>query len=311
MASATGLFDQEAARWDPELLAVSGVTESQLFPVRDRDAAGRGLRPAWAARWPALRDAAWYPAIGDGAASNIGSGCTGPDRIAINAGTSTAMRVVTTSPEARPPRGLWRYRVDARRFVVGGALSEGGNVFAWCRDVLRLPADDELERLLAAPGDRRATATVLPFFAGERSPGWNGRARALIAGLTLASTPADILRAALEGVAVRLAMVYEGLAPLAGPDPVIVASGGGLARSRAWAQMFADALGRPLLVSRDFEATSRGVALLALEGLGAIADLGRFPLPAGELVSPDPGRRDYYLKVSNEHRRLYAASISA
>jgi gluconokinase len=311
MASATGLFDQDASRWDPELLAAARVTEAQLFPLRDRDAPWRGLRAAWAARWPVLRGAAWYPAVGDGAASNIGSGCTSPDRIAVNAGTSTAMRLVTGSPEARPARGLWRYRLDARRFVIGGALSEGGNVYAWCREVLRLPGDDEIERILATTGDRKTAATVLPFFAGERSPGWNGRARALIAGLTLATTPADILRAALESVAVRLAMVYERLAPLAGPDHVIVASGGALARSRAWAPMLADALGRPLLVLRETEATSRGVALLALEALGALPDLGRSAPLVGDAVLPDPRRRDHYLQVAAEHQRLYAASTGA
>jgi gluconokinase len=308
MASATGLFDQDAGRWDPELLAASGISESQLFPLRDLDAPQRGLRARWAARWPALGRAAWYPAVGDGAASNVGSGCTGPDRIAVNVGTSTAMRMVTPSADARPPRGLWRYRIDRRRFVVGGALSEGGNVRAWCRGALRLPDDEEVEATLAAMLDREPGATVLPFFAGERSPGWNGRARALIAGLSLATTPADILRAALESVAVRLAIVYQGLAPLAHPDHLIVASGGALARSRAWAQMFADALGRPLVVARDAEATSRGVALLALEAQGVLPELGALGHPAGDTVAPDPRRRDHYLEVASEHQRLYAAS---
>ncbi len=308
MASATGLFDQDAARWDPAMLGASELAESQLFPLRDRDAPWRVLRAPWAARWPALRRVAWYPAVGDGAASNIGSGCTGPDRIAINVGTSTAMRLVTPSTGARPPRGLWRYRVDGRRFVIGGALSEGGNVYAWCHDVLRLPGDDEIESILAATLEREPAATVLPFLAGERSPGWNGRARALIAGLTLATTPADILRAALESVAVRLAMIYAGLGPLAASDHAIVASGGALARSRTWAQMFADALGRPLVLSRETEATSRGVAVLALDALGAVSDLGSPARPVGDPVTPDPRRRDHYLQVAAEHRRLYAAA---
>jgi gluconokinase len=92
---------------------------------------------------------------------------------------------------------------------------------------------------------------------------------------------------------------------------VIVASGGALARSRAWAPMLADALGRPLLVLRETEATSRGVALLALEALGALPDLGRSAPLVGDAVLPDPRRRDHYLQVAAEHQRLYAASTGA
>src|SRR6267143_1909615 len=107
MASATGLFDQEGVRWDRSMLEAVGLDAAQLFP---------------------LREAAWFPAVGDGAAGNVGSGCTGPTRIAINVGTSAAMRLVTPAPPAAAPRGLWRYRLDGRLSVVGGALSEGGKV---------------------------------------------------------------------------------------------------------------------------------------------------------------------------------------
>ena len=67
----------------------------------------------------------------------MGSGCVDPARVALNVGTSAALRIVTDAP-APPPRGLWRYRLDRRRAMLGGATSEGGNVYAWCRAVLRL-----------------------------------------------------------------------------------------------------------------------------------------------------------------------------
>ena len=136
----------------------------------------------------------WYPAVGDGAAGNIGSDCTDPGRIALNVGTSAALRVVTDTAR-RPPRGLWRYRIDRRRALVGGATSEGGNVYAWCRHVLRLPDDDALERELAARLPDDHGLTVLPFLAGERAPGWRGNRRAAIAGLSLDTTAVDILHA--------------------------------------------------------------------------------------------------------------------
>jgi len=64
-------------------------------------------------------------------------------------------------------------------------------------------------------------------------------ARAAVAGLSLTTTPIEILQAALESVALRLGLIYERLAPLAAPAHEVVASGGALVRSRVWAQMIA------------------------------------------------------------------------
>ena len=305
MASATGLFDQEGVRWDRSMLEAVGLDAARLFPLRDRVEPWRGLRGPWAARWPRLREAAWFPAVGDGAAGNVGSGCTGPTRIAINVGTSAAMRLVTPAPPAAAPRGLWRYRIDGRLSVVGGALSEGGNVYAWCLDVLRLPPEHELEGRLGRAAERDHGLAVLPFLAGERSPGWRGRARAAVAGLSLATTPIEVLQAALESVALRLGLIYERLAPLAAPAHEVVASGGALVRSRVWAQMIADALGRALRLDGESEASSRGAALLALDALGLPPGLAAAPMGGGELIVPDPLRRDRYRQALARQRRLY------
>lgn len=303
IASGTGLFDQARLGWDSEALVAAEIEDTALFPLCDRAQPRRGLRPQWSARWPALRGAAWFPAVGDGAASNVGSGCTDPTRIALNVGTSAALRVVTTAATA-PPRGLWRYRLDRRLALVGGALSEGGNVYAWCRDTLRLPPDDEIEAALARPTPTGHRLTVLPFLAGERAPGWRNDRRAVIAGLGLDTTPLEILAAALEAVALRIALVYDLLAPQAEPGHVIVASGGALARSPAWTQMIADALGRPLRLARADEATSRGAALLALEALGRLPGLGTAETPLGDTIVPDGARHARYRTALESLGRL-------
>ena len=69
---------------------------------------------------------------------------------------------------------------------------------------------DRQERL-----DGREPLTVLPFLAGERAPGWRGDRRGAVTGLSLDTTALDIVHAALESVALRLALVYGLLAPLA------------------------------------------------------------------------------------------------
>jgi gluconokinase len=305
MASGTGLLDHATREWDPELLGICGIDAARLPPIDDGPASG--LVAPYARRWPALAGARWFPAWGDGACSSVGSDCVGLDRIALNVGTSAALRLITPSVPVTPP-GLWRYRVNATRSVVGGATSEGGNVIAWCRDSLALPPDDELEQAVAAVGPDGHGLTVLPFLAGERSPGWRDDARGHIGGLALGSTPAQIVRALMESVAYRLAMIYERLGPLAAPGHHVVASGGALHHSPLWAGILADVLGVPLTMFPGAEASSRGAALLALAGVGTSVPVA--PL-TGERVEADPERHLVYRSALERHRRLYETVVGS
>ena len=86
-------------------------------------------------------------------------------------------------------------------------------------------------------------------------------------------------------------------------------SGGAVVNSRTWAQMIADALGRPIIVSVESEASSRGVALLTLDALGLPPRLAGAPVPGGERVEPDPRRRDRYRDAAARQQHLYDALL--
>ena len=308
MASGTGLLDQVTGGWDGPTLSAAGIEAGQLPPIDEAPAPG--LVAPHAARWPALARVPWYPAHGDGACSNLGSDCRGPGRVALNIGTSAALRVVLpepVGPHAATPWGLWRYRVDAGRALVGGATSEGGNVLAWCRKHLVLPGDPAaLEAALGAAAPDGHGLTALPFLAGERSPGWRPEARAALAGLSLDTGGVEIARALLESVAFRLAEVYDRLRPLAAADHVVVGSGGALAHSPAWTQIVADALGVPIALGGDAEASTRGAALLALEALGVAVPEAPAPLRA---VQPGLERHARYRAARERQRRLYDSIV--
>lgn len=310
VASWSGLLDRRRLEWDAPLLEALDVDPRALSPLVDRDAPQSGLGGAFAARWPALRDLPWFPAIGDGAAANIGSGCIGHARMALTVGTSGAVRVV--APEvARVPEGLWCYRVDRRRALLGGATSEGGNVYAWARGALRLGDDAAaIERALAAEPPDGHGLTVLPFLAGERSPGWAGDVRAAISGLALGTTPIQILRASLEAVAYRFALIERRMCERDGCAHRLIASGGALLHSPAWMQIMADAIGRTVVASGEAEATSRGSALLALEALGALPALDEAPAQDGPEYAPDSERHARYQAAIARQQQLYAALIA-
>ncbi len=172
MASGTGLFSPATMQWEPRLLRRCRISPRKLNALSEEPLR---ISTGWARKFPELREALWFPAIGDGAASNLGSGATKKGVAALNVGTSAAIRVVSHTRTARVPFGLFRYRVDAKRLLIGGAVSNAGNLRAWCLRQLNLPSDaQKLERALAA---RRAPIhglTVLPFWVSERAPTWPG-----------------------------------------------------------------------------------------------------------------------------------------
>src|SRR5690606_19394180 len=153
-----------------ETLDALGISAEQLSEVSGEPLAG--LEGEWLARWPQLRDARWYPAIGDGVASNIGKGCDYPSAVALALGTSGAMRLLMRGTPESIPDGLLCYRADAERSLLGGALSNVGNYYQWLRSTLYFEPGTDVEAAVAALEPDGHGLTVLPFLAGERTPFW-------------------------------------------------------------------------------------------------------------------------------------------
>jgi gluconokinase len=274
LASGTGLLRLDTRSWDEELLGVLGLDAERLPRLSDEPID------------------AWFPAWFDGACSNVGAGCVGPGRAALMVGTSGALRLVYESERPRPRPGLFLYRLDARRVVEGGALSDGGNLYAWLERTLR---DDDRSFADRDPGAHGLT--FLTLLGGERSTGWNLHATGAIAGLTLETTPLDLRQAGLEGVAFRFAEIADLLPGLED----VVATGGGLRADPDWIQIMADALGRPVTVSGVEEASLRGAAVLALERLGYEAE----DAALGTVFEPRDDRADAYRSARERQRELY------
>jgi hypothetical protein len=181
------------------------------------------------------------------------------------------------------PRGLWCYRVDRVRSLLGGALNEGGNLFAWLTQTLRLEGRRDSMR----PGCATVCRRGFYAFSPAAWPGWRATAQ-------------------------RQAVAGNGLAPLrrAGgvfrPPPVVPAPASRTS-GRPGGQRAATALSRlaahpgqcaqRLVVSRAQEAT-RGAALALLPQ--------RLP---GMQRSGTPGRNDQ-LDLSACHCRRSSARRS-
>jgi gluconokinase len=274
MASGTGLLDLATGDWDPELLGILGLGEDHFPPISDEPQDG------------------WHPALLDAVCSNLGAGCVGRHRAALMIGTSGALRLLYASEQPRPKPGLFIYRLDAHRVLEGGALSDGGNLYAWLRKTLAVAEGPLLDR---SPDEHGLT--FLPFLGGERSTGWNPDATGSVSGLTFDTTADDIRQAALEGVAFRFAAIADLLPGLED----VVATGGALLAHPEWIQVIADALARPVTVSAVKEGSLRGAAVAVLERLGYEAASA----PLGNTFQPREALAEAYRSARERHRRLY------
>jgi gluconokinase len=309
-ASGTGMFlhDGTSWRWDPELCGACNVTPDQLGAIVDLDDRSAEPTAAIARRWPQLRGARWIPAAADGALDNVGAGCTTGGRAALMIGTSGALRKIwTTDTAPAVPFALWRYWLDRRRVVVGGALSNGGNLVAWMRHTLGLQDDKRIDLRVARLLPDAHGLTMLPFLAGERSPDYLPDARAVIAGLRLATTRDEIFRAGLESVGYEFLDVLNELVTVS-PVTRLVATGGALTASRVWPQLLADVLGHQIALPRATELTSRGAAIIGFEQLGV--PIGKTEPGILRVLHPDARSHAVYREAAIRQQKLLRAVLT-
>ena len=308
MASGTGVFDVRKCEWDRDLLKFLKIVPSNLPAIVEKDSDTFILNKKYAKRWPRLSSAKWFPAIADGAADNIGAGCITRSRAALMVGTSGAMRVLYTGdPPTRIPEGLWCYRVDRKRLIIGGALSDGGGLYYWLKQNLNLPADAENQIAKREPGSHGLT--FLPFLAGERGTGYNESATGAILGLRSAADTVDILQAAFESVAYRFAEILDQLNSVVKVKE-IVASGGALRESPVWTQIIADVLGRDLIMNVFRESSSRGAVLHALESVDKIEHHRQNHLESKGKFKSDAEMHRIYRNLRTVHSAFYKMMLN-
>jgi xylulokinase/erythritol kinase len=290
-------LDPRTRSYDDQVLDLLGLAHRRrlLAPVADPVATGE----ACGAGLPAGTRLANGPY--DLPACALGAGVTEPGDGLLIVGTCLAALVATTGLDlGGEPAGLYistdrpGLRLRAMPAMVGTAALD------W---VLRTTgvAHAEVDGLLDSSPPGAHGVRVLPYFApsGERAPFVEPGLRAELLGVSLESTPADLVRATCEGIGHAARHCLEA----AGLTGTLAVCGGGT-RSPAWTRLLADVLGRPLRVVEG-EAGARGAVLAAAGRHGVPLDTAAWTRPA-LVVEPDPDRAAYYAKEHEEHLRLLA-----
>ena len=228
--------------------------------------------------------------------------------------------LVGVDPAARPHQGLWLtagLTPDTGTLAAGMATS--GLVANWVAETAGQPVGD----LVAAAGQVPPGAdglVLLPYFAGERSPLFDPDARGVALGLTLAHTPAHLMRAALEAVAMGVRHNLEAFdsarpgnsvrpgwsnwRPVAVGGGVGGAAGGGGAPAALWPQIVSDVCRRPQDIPAQTVGASYGDALLAAAAAGLVPpDTDWTKIVA--TVEPRPELAELYDRRYSVYRDLY------
>jgi gluconokinase len=306
-AAWTGMLDRRTGLWDQELLDVCGVGEEQLSEVRDPDQPITEVDAA-VRRWPALAGAAWFPVVSDGFSSNMGAGAVDESAVAASVATSGAMRVLVHSIPEEIPSGLWCYRVDGSRSLLGGAVNDVGRVVSWLESTVRLSPEEDVNLILVA-APQPGAPLVLPYFSGERSTGWAANARAVFMGVSAATTGAMLFRGAMEGVAISYARIADQLQSVAGQPQRILASGRVTQDLPGWLQILADVLEAPVIPVTIKRSTLRGTALIAADVLAP--GVARAASATGEVRQPVGDRAAAYRSRKQDYQTLYEATIAS
>jgi gluconokinase len=260
-----GMFNRETRSWDAAALQLAAaLQECQLPDLCDACApeSSLPLLPSCVLATHLPPHTRVLPPISDGAAANLGVGCFDNTCACLTVGTSIALRTVVRSsapPLISDSGGLWSYHLYGDLWLVGGALSDGGNLVAWLLKTMKFDAETwESEVAAMSPGQHGLT--VLPFASGERSIGYRGDATFHVSGARTSSSPTQVMRATMEAVALRARALWERMLPFMQHNAFVVASGGALMSSKCWARIFSDAMGVSITVcGENKEASIMGI----------------------------------------------------
>jgi glycerol kinase len=286
-AARTQLFNIESGQWDEHLCELFGVSSKLMPEVHDSSflfCTTEGV--------DGLRDGIPVAsAIGDSHAALFGHGAfnSGDGKITFGTGSS----VMTTVPKfVVPPKGItttiaWSLN-GTITYAFEGNILTSASILPWTAKLLGL-ADVEALLDLAQSVDETLGVNLVPAHVGLGSPHWNAEARGLICGLSFASGPAHVARAAAESIAFQVYDIFEIVEPNSGQGIGRLFVDGGPSRNPFLMSLVAGYLDHPVITCESTEASAKGAAYLAGLATGfwsGLDDVSRLD-QHGAVLEPD------------------------
>ena len=310
-ASSSLLYDVRERDWSDELLAAAGVERERLPVVAVSTAVAGTLTPAAAAALGLTTTCIIAVGTGDEHAAALGAGVLRPGPICDIAGTAEPVAVASDVP-VFDRSGLveTHAHADPRSWLIENPGFVSGGSVRWFNDTI---GRSTFEQLCDAAADVPAGsegAIFVPALSGAMTPRWNGRARAVFHGLSMAHGVGHLARAVFEGCAFGLRDIVDRFAELdLGQGEIRVVGGG--SKSDFLLQMRADVTGKPVRRVTHPEATALGATMIAAVVAGTYASLDEAATALVRLDDavhePDQRVRAAYDDAYRTYRALFDA----
>jgi len=278
--SGTSLYDSRNRRYSPELLDLYGIRDilpALPQPIESHEVAGRVTRQAAAATGLAEGT----PVVGgmfDVDAAALGAGVIDEGVLCIIAGTWSINQVVAREPVADERLSMCTLFTVPGLWLVGDYSAASATNLEWfvtqfCAEEREAAASrgisvyEVCNEIVASLPPGSTDVIFHPFLFGSNV---QANARAGFYGLGAWHSKAHVLRALYEGVVYGHLDHVDRLRAAGARTSLARLTGGG-ARSRVWAQMFADALELPIEVPAAEEVAALGAAMAAGVGVGVYA----------------------------------------
>ncbi|NEG88983.1 xylulokinase [Bifidobacterium aerophilum] len=297
--STAGAMDIRTGRWNAELCAAAGIDVSLLPELhRPQDVVGAVTTEAAEVTGFAVGTPV-YAGIGDAGATTLASGVAHPGQYNINLGTSGWIATVSSDPFVDKPGAANLAFGVTDGYVNAVPFLNAGDVHRWATGLFADGDYGRAHELIESSRPGANGVLCLPYLVGERFPVMNPAVRGAFVGMSPAASAADMLRAALEGVAFS---IRQGMASFDEPPTAISLIGGG-ARETAWCRILAAMLHHPVEVFANADILP-AVALASLvfgrPGLVAtVADTTTY--------EPDPAAIGVYDTLYPRFAALYPA----
>jgi len=262
-ASRTMLYNIHDNIWDEDLLHLLDIPSPLLPEVKDSSADfGITEKSLFGSPIP-IRGIA-----GDQQAALVGQACFHPGMIKSTYGTgcfivlNTGNRAVASDNKLLTTIG---YRLEGvTTYALEGSIFVAGAAVQWMRDAMGLIKTASDTGALAMQADKNQDVYLVPAFTGLGAPHWDPDARGAIFGITRATGPAELSRAALESVCYQTRDLLEAMrGDWTEMGETVLRVDGGMVASDYTMQFLADILKAPVDRPSVLETTAVGAAYLA------------------------------------------------
>lgn len=321
LAAVRGYYRYSEGGWPTELLEQIGLTDVLEKLVPKLAGVGEALGELTPEAAEDLGLTAGIPvaaSLVDAEVAMFGMNVTRPGQTCLITGSSHLLLGVSETQVHGP--GMWgayEKGITPENYLVEGGQASTGSVTKWFKNLVNgsyygNEIDDDVAygKLVQEAGKLPIGSEgvrVLDFFQGNRTPYVDPKARGMIWGLSVSSSPAHMFRAILEGIALGTTNIIENFRSNGySPNEIVIA--GGATRNPLWLQIHADSAGVPLIIPEVTDAVVLGNAILAATVAGSFPDIYAAADAMTnniDRIEPNLDNRDVYAELLSDYRESY------